>query len=293
MHAGNIFAALVAWLVCKKNNGLIVLRIEDIDTARCKDMFATQIMKDYEALGLTWDEGPYYQHDHRDAYLDALVHLKNKAHVYPCFCSRADILAASAPHKGAQPHYAGTCRSLDTEAQERGWKRLIEEGRIPSHRIEVPHILYAFVDKIQGKFQGNLATTCGDFILLRSNMDFAYQLAVVVDDASEGITQITRGCDLMESTLQQRFLQDLLEIEYPDYFHVPLLVTKEGRRLSKRDNDAAYPQLLAAYKSPEGILGHIAFVSGMISSDEPVRAQDLLHEADISALSGRTHILWE
>ena len=226
MHAGNVFAALAAWLVAKSQGGRMVLRIEDLDAERSKPAYIDAVQRDLEALGLTWDEGPYFQHDRTEAYRAAFDGLAARELVYPCFCTRADLHAASAPHRGEKPVYPGTCRELS--AAERASRAL---ERTPAQRLRVPHEEVAFTDQVQGSYAQNLAQDCGDFLVCRSDGAFAYQLAVVVDDAEQGVSSVVRGVDLLCSTPQQIYLQSLLGLPHPDYAHVPLLVAERDRRL--------------------------------------------------------------
>lgn len=291
MHAGNIFAALMSWLIVKSQDGAIVLRIEDLDVERSRSSYADQVCRDFESLGLTWDEGPFYQHDRDEAYQDAYQRLVDDGIVYPCFCTRADLHAASAPHRGEKLVYPGTCRNLSVqEVEERS------ANRKPAYRVRVPHRSYEFVDLVQGKYAQELESECGDFIIRRSDGLFAYQLAVVVDDAAQGVNCIVRGMDLLVSTPQQMFLQEQLGFEQCNYAHVPLMVGERDRRLSKRDRDAALDELLAAYKTAEGVIGHVAFVAGLIDFDEPCAASDLLEDFDVARLESifpdKVQILW-
>ena len=240
MHAGNVFAALTAWLVAKSQGGRIVLRIEDLDAERSKPVYIDAVQRDFEALGLTWDEGPYFQHDRTEAYRAAYDELRERGLVYPCFCTRADLHAASAPHRGEKPVYPGTCRHLSD-----GERAARAQQRMPAQRLIVPDREVAFVDQVQGSYAQNLAADCGDFLVQRSDGAFAYQLAVVVDDAAQGVTSVVRGVDLLCSTPQQLYLQELLGLPHPVYAHIPLLVAERDRRLSKRDRDAALDALLA------------------------------------------------
>lgn len=276
MHAGNIFAALMAWLVAKSQDGRIVLRIEDLDRQRSKPEYIDGVQTDFEMLGLTWDEGPYFQHDKEEAYRAAYDTLARKELLYPCFCSRADLHAASAPHRGEKLVYPGTCRSLSDE--ERQKRAALKD---PAIRLIVPHRDYSFVDLIQGPYRQVLDTDCGDFLIRRSDGAFAYQLAVVVDDAEQGITSIVRGMDLLCSTPQQMYLQDILGYQHPAYAHVPLLVAEQDRRLSKRDHDASLEALLERFKTPEGVIGHIAWLTGIQEVDEPASPYQLLRGFDI------------
>lgn len=291
MHAGNIFAALVSWLVVKSLGGRMVLRIEDLDIERSKATYIDQIQRDFESLGLTWDVGPYYQHDRDEAYREAYDSLVKRGLVYPCFCTRADLHAASAPHRGEKLVYAGTCRTL---GEEEVCKR--SESRKPAYRLRVPDETYELDDLIQGHYAQNLENDCGDFIIRRSDGLFAYQLAVVVDDGEQGVNCIVRGMDLLCSSPQQMYLQDLLGFERSTYAHVPLIVGERDRRLSKRDHDAALDQLLAMYKTPEAVIGHIAGITGLAESTEPISCEDLLKDFVIETLSSKfpdkVQILW-
>lgn len=280
MHAGNIFAALMAWLVAKSQGGSIVLRIEDLDRERSKACYIDAVQRDFEALGLTWDKGPYFQHDRDEAYREAFRLLQNKGLVYSCFCSRADLHAASAPHRGEKFVYPGTCKNLTDEQRK---ERVLT--RKPAQRLIVPDAVYAFADLVQGDYRQNLATECGDFLVQRSDQAFAYQLAVVVDDAAQGVTSVVRGVDLLCSTPQQLYLQDVLGLEHPEYAHIPLVVAEMNRRLSKRDHDAAIDELLARFGSPEAVIGHIAGITGIAVTCEPAMPEQLLKGFSLASLS--------
>lgn len=287
MHAGNIFAALMSWLIVKSQGGSIILRIEDLDVQRSKSDFSEQVMRDFEYLGLTWDEGPFYQQGREEAYQEAYRTICDNGHVYPCFCTRADLHAASAPHRGEKLVYAGTCRNFTPEqVQERS------KDRLPAWRLEVPSCDYTLDDLVQGHFSQNLATDCGDFVIRRSDGLFAYQLAVVVDDAEQGVNCIVRGMDLLVSTPQQMYLQDLISAPHCTYAHVPLLVGEKDRRLSKRDHDANIEQLVARFGSAEGIIGHIAWLTGLIPEDEPISCEDLLKDFRIPDFPDKVQIQW-
>lgn len=282
MHAGNIFAALMAWLIAKSQGGRIVLRIEDLDRQRSRREYIDGVQADFELLGLTWDVGPYFQQGREEAYRTAYQALKDRGLVYPCFCSRADLHAASAPHRGEKLVYPGTCRSLTPEERAR---RAAEKD--PAMRIVVPHRAYSLVDQIQGPYRQMLDEECGDFLIRRSDGAFAYQLAVVVDDAEQGVTSVVRGMDLLCSTPQQLYLQDLLGLPHPVYAHVPLLVAEKDRRLSKRDHDASLEALLARFSTPEGVIGHIAWLTGIRDEDEPATPEQLVDGFDVTHAAER------
>ncbi len=280
MHAGNIFCALVAWLVAKSQNGRMVLRIEDLDRERSKSCFVDAVQRDFVRLGLTWDAGPFFQHDRDEAYRAALQSLEKRGLVYPCYCTRADLHAASAPHRGEKPVYPGTCRRL-TDAERARRER---EGRSGAARLVVPDRVVSLHDLVQGDYAQNLAADCGDFLVRRADGAFAYQLAVVVDDADQGVNSVVRGVDLLCSTPQQIYLQELLGLPHARYAHVPLIVGELNRRLSKRDRDAALDELMVRFKTPEAIIGHIAGITGLASSADPITPEALLAEFSLERL---------
>lgn len=285
MHAGNVFAALNSWLLAKSQGGKVVLRIEDLDEGRSRKEFADAAMRDFEALGLFWDEGPFYQHDRQDAYRDAFDKLKEAGLTYPCYCSRAEINAQSAPHgMGEKAVYGGRCRKLSPADRKRLDRKLEKEGRGPSQRLAVPSETVGFDDLYQGRFAQKLDSECGDFIVRRSDGGFAYQLAVVVDDAAQGVNCVARGYDLLVSTPQQIHLQRLLGLETPQYAHFPLFCAKDGRRLAKRNKDAALDELLSAYGSPQAVLGHVAYVGGLQPEDSPTTPEQLLAHFDAASM---------
>lgn len=279
IHLGNIFCCLLAWLSVRQKGGRIILRIEDLDTARCPRRYAAQMEEDLRWLGLDWDEGPavggphrpYYQSQRTALYQAALEKLETKKLVYPCFCTRAELHAASAPHReDGQAVYAGTCRRLTAaEAAKKTMRRR------PALRLRVPEEIWGVRDGHMGAYQENLARDCGDFLLRRSDGMFAYQLAVVVDDAAMGITEVVRGADLLASTPRQLYLYHLLGLTPPRFLHVPLLLAPDGRRLSKRDADAGLDSLQDRLSAAE-LLGKLAYLAGFHPSAEPRTARQLL-----------------
>ena len=277
MQLGNIFSALMAWLSVRSQGGRMVLRIEDLD-ARCHNpLWSDLFIEDLRWLGLDWDEGPFYQRDRTALYEEALDRLVASGLTYPCFCTRAELHAASAPHASdGTPIYAGTCRSLSpAEAALRA------AARPPATRLRVPRVeddsdVVEFVDRVYGAQCEALAAECGDFLIRRSDGIFAYQLAVVVDDAAMGVTEVVRGNDLLSSTPRQMYLQNLLGYPHPRYAHVPLLVAADGRRLSKRDHDCGMDELRERFGSPEALLGYIAHLAGITPDAEPRSAAELV-----------------
>ena len=268
----------VSDLEARSQGGNIALRIEDLDD-RCKrPELAAQLIDDLAWLGLEWDEGPYYQHDRLDLYEDALRQLQDAGLTYPCFCTRAELHAASAPHASdGTPIYRGACRNLSAEEVARR-----SALRAPATRLRVPAVddlagdVIEFVDRTYGAQCEALATECGDFLVRRSDGVFAYQLAVVVDDAAMGVTEVVRGCDLLGSTPRQIYLQHLLGLPTPHYAHIPLLMSPDGRRLSKRDRDLDLGELRARFGTPEALLGWLAGQTGIAPDTTPRSAKQLV-----------------
>ncbi len=272
MHLGNLCCCLLAWLSAKSKGGKVVLRIEDLDTARCPRKFAELLQQDLAWLGLSADEGgdaggpdgPYYQSERSGIYQQFYDVLWKKGLVYPCFCSRSQLHAADAPHRSdGQVVYAGTCRDLTPEQVAEKSRR-----RPPAWRVRVPEETIGFTDGHLGYYEENLARDCGDFYLRRADGVFAYQLAVVVDDALMGVTEVVRGADLLSSTPRQLWLYRTLGLNAPEFYHMPLLLAPDGRRLSKRDGDESLEHLQAKY-SPEEIIGRLAYACGLQNAPDP------------------------
>ena len=283
IHLGNILCSLLAWLSARQKGGRVILRIEDLDTARCPRRYGGQMCRDLQWLGLEWDEGPvtggphapYEQSLRTERYQAALERLENMGLVYPCFCTRAELHAASAPHReDGQVLYPGTCRALTPEQAAEKARRT---GRSPALRLRVPEEEIGFTDGHMGSYRENLARDCGGFLLRRSDGMFAYQLAVVVDDAAMGVTEVVRGADLLSSTPRQLLLYRLLGWQAPAFYHVPLLLDSAGRRLSKRNADAGLDTLGERYTAEE-ILGKLAFLAGFNPSGEPKSGRALLQD---------------
>lgn len=292
IHAGNIFSYLINWLETKRRGGKILLRIEDLDQSRARDEYVDYILHDLEMLGLTWDGEVLFQSKRNMVYEHAFQKLKNTAELYPCFCTRASIYAASAPHANEQLVYPGTCYGLSIAERVAKQEELSQQHRHSSIRIHMPQSTIAFKDMYQGASSFDLAYDCGDCVIQRSDGGYSYNLAVVVDDAASGVNLIVRGCDLLPVTPMHIYLQQLLNYSRPQYAHVPLLISKEGRRIAKRDNDASLDEMLVKYKRPEAILGHIAFVAGLIQYDEPCTTHDLIDSANLETLHDKRFIVW-
>ena len=281
LHLGNLACSLLAWLSAKSQGGSIVLRIEDLDAERCPRIYAQQLEQDLAWLGLFWDEGgssggpngPYYQSECGDIYTASYKKLQEKGLVYPCFCSRAQLHAASAPHTSdGNVIYPGTCRDLTPE-------QIAEKSKTkaPAYRVRVPDEVIRFTDGCMGPHSENLLRDCGDFYLRRGDGVFAYQLAVVVDDARMGVTEVVRGADLLSSTARQLYLYRLLGLPAPRFAHCPLLLAPDGRRLSKRDGDQSLENLREKY-TPQEIVGKLAFAYGLQPEPAPRTPESLIKD---------------
>ena len=268
MHLGNALSAMLAWLSAKHQGSEILLRIEDLDPARSKAEYAQGIMDDFRWLGLLWDRRATDQSRRGEAYAAALCQLEQMDLIYPCYCSRDQLHAASAPHASdGRVIYAGTCRNLTPEQRATMTKK-------PSLRIRLPDREISFRDGLQGDVRMNLQREFGDIILRRADGVAAYQLAVVVDDGTEGVTEVVRGRDLLSSTPVQLYLYELLGLTPPRFYHVPMLLAPDGRRLSKRDRDLDFGYLRQHF-SPEEIIGLLGHLAGLMERWEPVSAREL------------------
>ena len=271
MHLGNLWSCLLAWLAARSVGGGMVLRLEDLDPDRCRPEFCAQVMGDLDWLGLDWDGQPIYQSRRTQAYAAAFHALEERGLVYPCFCTRAQRLAASAPHRSdGAALYSGRGRHLAPET-----RAALSARRVPAWRIQVPEETVSFRDKLQGDCAQNLAAECGDSVPRRSDGVYAYQLAVVVEDAFQGVTQVVRGRDLLDSAPRQLWLQKELGLPHPEYGHVPLLLSPDGRRLAKRDRDQELSQLKERFTAPQ-LVGRLALAAGLIPEYAPITPAQLL-----------------
>lgn len=271
LHLGNMLCAMLAYLSVRSQGGRFLLRIEDIDIPRCPDRLTRQCIEDLRFLGFTWDEEPLIQSQRQDIYQHYLDKLAEKGLIYPCFCTRAQLHASVAPNLGdTQFIYAGTCARLSPEEAA-----LRSQTRSPAMRLRVPDRDIAFTDGLYGPQQENLARDCGDFILRRSDGLWGYQLAVVVDDALSGVTEVVRGRDILSATPRQLYLMEQLDFAPPAYWHIPLLTDSQGRRLAKRDKDLDL-EVLARRFTPEEILGRLAFSAGVLEEPRPMTLERLI-----------------
>jgi glutamyl-tRNA synthetase len=273
LHLGNARSALLGWLQARAAGGAFLLRIEDLDRARCKPEHVSDLLRDLEYLGLTWDEEPLVQSRRGDAYEEALRALTGGGRIYPCFCSRTEIArAASAPHGLSEegPRYPGTCAALPPEEARR---RALE--RSAALRFRPRPGVTAFEDLLHGRSEQDVEAVVGDFVVRRNDGVASYQLAVVVDDAFSGITHVLRGDDLLSSTPRQLQLFEALGLPPPRYAHVPLLLGTDGKRLAKRAGAFAVTELRQAGVPAERVVGLLAAWSGL-GEGAPARAAELV-----------------
>jgi glutamyl-tRNA synthetase len=265
--------AMLAWLSAKSAGGEVRLRIEDLDAARCPYMGENTkaMLDDLAWFGLDFDGEVLWQSRRTEIYNEYLERLRAKGVLYPCYCTRSELHAATAPHRNdGVPLYDGRCLAR----LERGLPAPV--GRSPAERLRVPDETVAFTDTVLGDYAENLRTECGDFVVRRSDGVYAYQLAVVVDDALSGVNEVVRGNDLLSSTPRQIYLQRLLQFDTPSYAHVPLLVDAAGRRLSKREGDGCMQRVREIYRDPAPVIGALAAALGLIPSPESLTLPQLL-----------------
>ena len=268
MHLGNVFAALIAWLSVRSRDGEMVLRMEDLDTQRTSAEFAETLRQDLRWLGLSYDREQIPQSLRSEAYDGYFEILRDKGLLYPCYCTRSQLHGVNAPHLSDGTYvYPGTCRNLIDPPK----------NRLPSWRVCVPDKLWTVEDNIQGHYELNLATDCGDMVVRRADGVYVYQLAVTVDDGEAGVTEVVRGMDLLSSTPRQMYLQELFGFSHPEYGHVPMLMAEDGRRLSKRDRDLDLGEIQKRMK-PEMLIGNLAHACGLIDRLQPISAAELAKE---------------
>jgi glutamyl-tRNA synthetase len=271
-HLGNARTYLIAWLSIRSRGGTVLLRIEDIDSPRVKPGAAEQACDDLRWLGLDWDGMPVVQTERLAAHEAALRVLQSKELVYPCTCSRTDIEnSASAPHLEHEPPvYPGTC----------SWRKAGDSaalaGKSFAWRFRIKDTGPEFVDGFHGLTRIDLKSAVGDFIVWKSAGVPAYQLAVVVDDAECGVTEVVRGEDLLTSTPRQLLLYEALGRRPPQFVHVPLVVGPDGRRLAKRHGDTRLASLREAGVTSEAVLGLLARSCGWLPEIRPISVTELL-----------------
>jgi len=226
LHFGSLVAAMGSYLRARSRQGAWLVRMEDIDPLREVVGAADQILRTLEIYGFQWDGGVMFQSHRSEAYRETLSRLRDRGLVYPCGCSRKQLAEASC-RKGLRAGvYPGTCRAREGVVANASGRHAC--------RVRTDDTEIFFVDRLQGEQRQVLARDVGDFILLRADGQYAYQLAVVVDDAVQGVTEVVRGSDLLDSTPRQIYLQQLLGLSTPGYLHLPVAVNKAGEKLSKQ-----------------------------------------------------------
>lgn len=289
LHLGNLRTALLAWLLTRSfgnRNGQFVLRVEDLDRPRVRLGASQRMLDDLHWLGLDWDEGPdcggpyapYTQSERLDIYQHYLHQLQEQGLIYPCYCSRAEIMHVAQTQNNDEenpegPRYAGTCRHL-SEQQRRA---RAASGRQPALRFRVAdERVVSFVDMLAGQQTQSVQNIVGDFIVRRSDGIFAYQFAVVVDDAIMQINQVVRGADLLSSTARQILLYEVLRFPVPTFAHVPLILDEQGKRLAKRTQSAGLTPLRNAGLSAAQAVGQLAASCGLVAMGTAITPIELV-----------------
>ncbi|MBA2644811.1 MAG: tRNA glutamyl-Q(34) synthetase GluQRS [Solirubrobacterales bacterium] len=270
LHLGNLRTALLAWLFARSQDSAFRMRIEDLDSSRVRPGLSEQQLADLAAIGIDWDGEVVRQSERIPAYESAVAGLERDGRVYPCFCTRAEIrAAASAPH-GPAPEgaYPGTCRHLDAQTRA----ELLAAGRSPALRLRADGVAVEFEDRLRGRIR----TTIDDFVLRRNDGAYAYNLAVVVDDAAQGVGEVVRGDDLLSSTGRQLHLAAALGLAAPSHAHVPLVLGPDGSRLAKRHGSVTLRDT--------GVAEAMNWIAGSLGSPGGGRAGDLLARFDPTAL---------
>jgi glutamyl-tRNA synthetase len=288
-HVGNARTYLLAWCSARSQGGQLRVRIEDIDSPRIKPGAAQQALDDLRWLGLDWDGPVAVQSHDPEPYRHALERLRAEGRVYACTCTRGDIeRAASAPHAEHEgPVYPGSCAHRSSDEVP---------DRPHAWRFRLPDRTPAFVDRVRGPVALDLHTLGGDFVLWKADRppheaaSPAYQLAVVVDDAAMGITEVVRGDDLIPSTPRQWLLYEALGATPPTYAHVPLVVGPDGRRLAKRHGDTRLSALREAGVAPEALVGLLAQSCGL-GDGRPITPRELLGSFTLERLPSTPFVL--
>ena len=290
LHLGNLRTALLAWLFARAAGGRFVLRLDDLDLPRVRPGATQALLADLRWLGLDWDEGPdrggslgpYAQSMRQALYEQAIAQLREQGRIYPCYCTRAELAQiASAPQRDDAPRYPGVCRQLTV--LERAAREA--SGRRPALRFIAPESPIQFTDLLGGAITQSVAATTGDFIVRRSDGIVSYQLATVVDDALMRINQVVRGHDLLASTARQLALYDALGYPRPTlYAHVPLVVDRDGARLSKRNAAEGIETLRAVGYTAAQLVGALAASCGLWPVEIAATPAEILANFDPSRL---------
>ena len=278
LHLGNLRTAVLAWLFARSQGAELLLRVEDLDRQRSREEFVAGQLDDLRALGLDWDGELPRQSGRASDYDEAIVQLRSEGLVYECFCTRSEIrAAASAPHAGMpEAAYPGTCLEL-TEAE----REVRRAERPAALRVRTEAERITFDDRLHGACEGLV----DDFVVRRNDGTHGYNLAVAIDDGEQGIGEVVRGRDLLDSTPRQLWIQRRLGLsEVESWAHVPLLLGADGERLAKRHGDVTLADRRALGQSPEQVLGELAASLGIWPTDEPATIGELLEQFDPAAL---------
>lgn len=278
LHLGNLLSSLLAWLDVRALGGTMVFRLEDLDPERSYPEYANLMAEDLLWMGLDWDEGwspnrnPEYTQGCRSAlYEKVFAQFQSQEQIYPCYCSRAQRLAASAPHPGEQQELGCHCRFLTEEEK----LVFVKNHRKPAYKIRMDSCNIDFIDGHYGPQHFSMVAGQDDFIIRRADGVFAYQLAVSYDDAAMGITRVVRARDLLDSSPKQIWLIQKMGGTVPEYCHAPLLVAPDGRKLSKRDGDLNMEYFRQKY-TPEELCGKLAYLAGIIDRPDAISANELV-----------------
>jgi glutamyl-tRNA synthetase len=271
LHLGHARTFLMAYWYTRSRGGRLLLRIEDLDGARASRHFADALLRDLEWLGIEWDAAPSVQSEHPERFDRALRELFERGEAYACVCTRGDLATASnAPQAGvSEPRYPGTCRGRFASPAEA--EKI--SGKAAGARLVVPPGAVAIEDELAGARTFDVAAEVGDFLVLRRGGGAAYQLAVAVDDATEGITEVVRGDDLLPSAARQWHVQRALGLPHPRWVHVPLVVGETGERLAKRTDALSLEALRARGADPRAIVGWAAESAGIRSDGRATAAE--------------------
>ena len=281
LHLGHARSFLLAWWHIRKSGGRIVMRIEDLDGPRARPEMVDAAVRDLRWLGVDWDGETLLQSRGIDRIQAALHELERRRLAYPCVCSRSDVRSAqSAPQLGdAEPRYPGTCRDRFASAEDAARS----SGRPAGLRFKVAEGITEFQDGIAGVVRCDVSHDVGDFLVGKRDGAPAYQLAVVVDDAHQGVTEVVRGDDLVASTARQWQLQRALDLPHPSWFHLPLVLDETGRRLAKRADDLSLAELAAGGTDPRAVVAWAARSAGM-DVDERLTAEEAIPAIDFGKL---------
>ncbi|MEI7900163.1 MAG: tRNA glutamyl-Q(34) synthetase GluQRS [bacterium] len=292
LHLGNARSFMIAWLSIRSRGGRLVMRMEDLDHPKNKPGAAAAALEDLRWLGFDWDEGPdvggpdapYTQTARTALYAQALERLQAQGLIYPCVCTRRDVEAGqSAPHTEEGLYYPGTCRGRFLDYEQA--RRMVPEGRLPAWRFRVPEgETVRFEDGFCGTCVQDVSAHSGDFVLARDAQGAGYMLAVVVDDAAMGITEVVRGDDLLSATPRQLLLYRALGLKPPIFVHVPLVVSEDGRRLAKRHGDTRISAFREAGLTAGKIIGLLAGWCGWAAWGECLTLREVLPRFDMRTL---------